>query len=74
MAATLADMDANAANYLLGALNQNAQADVVFEQDRSTVAQSLINAVDQLNREVKRISQDVERLRRDAAVMRRRSL
>lgn len=38
------------------------------------IAQSLINAVDQLNREVKRISQDVERLRRDAAVMRRRSL
>jgi hypothetical protein len=44
MAAALADMDANAANYLLGALNQNAQADVVFEKDRSSVAQSLITA------------------------------
>jgi hypothetical protein len=44
MAAALADMDANAANYLLGALNQNAQADAAFETDRSSVAQSLITA------------------------------
>jgi hypothetical protein len=37
------------------------------------ITQSLINAVDLLNREVKRIASDVERLRRDIQVSRRRS-
>jgi archaellum component FlaC len=37
------------------------------------IAQSLINAVEQLNHEVKRIAHDVERLRRDVQVSRRRT-
>jgi hypothetical protein len=44
IAATLADMDANAANYLLGNASQNTQADQAFEKDSATVTDALISA------------------------------
>jgi hypothetical protein len=37
-------MDANAANYLLGNANQNAQADQAFEKDSAAVTDALISA------------------------------
>jgi hypothetical protein len=44
IAATLADMDANAANYLIATGDENAQADQAFEKDRTDVTNALVSA------------------------------